>query len=347
MAWLLTRTLVIGSDAWISLNSESDVELDIIACGICHSDVSTATGGWGPTKYPITVGHEIVGIVTRVGKDVKHLKVGDRAGVGAQSGSCLKCRPCVEFEREPNCTEGPIGTYNGVYKDGSRSQGGYAKGWRGPGHFTIPIPEGLESHIAAPLMCGGITAYGPLSENGVGSKEVKKVGIVGIGGIGAFGIAFAKALGAEQIVAISRSESKKKEALELGATEILATGAGEGWEKKYRKELDFILVTSNEPTMPLDKYTTMLRPFGKVVVIGIPEGGLKTPTPLGQLIQNNTFVGGSMMGGVKLIKEMLQLAADKRDSINFMIEKRDMKEANQAVKDMQEGKPRFRYSLIN
>ncbi len=321
--------------------------MDIIACGICHSDVSTATGGWGPTKYPITVGHEIVGTVTRVGKDVKHLKVGDRAGVGAQSSSCLKCRFCNDFEREPNCINGIVGTYNGTYEDGSRSQGGYAKGWRGPGHFAIPIPDGLESHIAAPLMCGGITAYGPLAENGVGSKEVKKVGVVGIGGIGAFGLAFAKALGAEQIVAISRSESKKAEALKLGATEILATGSGEGWEKKYKKELDLILVTSNEPQMPLDKYATMLRPFGKVVVIGLPEGGIKTATPLGPLIQNNTFIGGSAIGGTKLIREMLQLAADKKDSINFMIEQRDMKEANQAILDMQEGKPRFRYSLIN
>lgn len=327
----------------------TDIEMKVLACGLCHSDSSTAGGGWSAdTKWPLVVGHEIVGIVTRVGDNVKNHKVGDRVGVGAQSDACLKCRMCVDFEREPNCEDGLVGTYNALYKDGSgQSQGGYASHWRGPGHFALAIPEGLATEIAAPLMCGGITAYAPLAESGL-VKKGSRVGVVGLGGIGHFGIVFAKALGAEQIVLISRSDSKKQDALALGATDVVAVADDPDWEKKWFKKLDFVLVTQNDANMPLDKYIKTLRPFGKCVCIGIPEkGGMQTKTPLGPLLSNNAFFGGSAIGGTKLIAEMLQLAADKKDELNFMINKRKMSDANATVLDFLNNKARYRYVFIN
>lgn len=137
---------------------ETDIEMDILTCGICYSEISTISSGWGEARYPLVVGHEIVGKVTRVGKEVKGVKIGQRFGVGAQCDSCGKCHHCSE-KRQPYC-DTMVGTYNSKFIDGSGpTQGGYAKKWRGPAALTVAIPDGLESHIASPLMCGGVTIY--------------------------------------------------------------------------------------------------------------------------------------------------------------------------------------------
>ncbi|KAK0544600.1 hypothetical protein OC846_005309 [Tilletia horrida] len=346
--WLAKdRNSVKGEMVWEKYEPKklmpTDVTIKIECCGICASDIHTISGGWGDAKWPLVTGHEIVGTIVELGSEVKDFKLGQRVGVGAQSDSCRKCESCQHNE-EPYCIDGPTGTYNSFYKDGSgQSQGGYALYNRAPAHFVIPIPEGLPSTSAAPLCCGGITAYSPLADNGCGQPGVKRIGIVALGGIGHFGVIFAKAMGAEKIVVISHSDSKRELAKKLGATDFVVSTEKDWW-KPHAKSLDLIVVTSNQDGMDVAPYVKMLRKGGKSVHIGIPEKPAQ-PTPIGALVFSGAFVGGSAIGGPKRIAEMLQLAADKK--LDFMIETRPMKEANQAVVDMAAGKPRFRYVLVN
>lgn len=319
------------------------LHLQVLACGVCASDLHTLRSGWGPSDYPTVVGHEIVGKVTRVGKNIKHIRIGQRVGVGAQSDSCRHCKQC-KAGLESYCDQ-MQGTYQGNFLDNKgKSMGGYAQKWRGPGHFAVPIPDGLESHVAGPLMCGGITIFSPLQDYGCGTAQCKNVGVVGIGGIGAFGLAFAKALGAETIVAISQTTAKKDMAMGLGATDYVAMKENPEDHKRLRRSLDLIVVTANNHDQPYDKYVWMLRPRGHLVNIAYPEQAVM-PIPIGALLYSGTSIGGSAIGGVPQIASMLKLAAEKKP--NFMIEKRWMKDANQAILDMDDGKPRFRYALIN
>lgn len=212
--------------------------------------------------YPCCVGHEITGIAVKVGSNVKHLKVGDRVGVGAQSGSCLDCEQC-KAGQEQYCT-GNVGTYNSKYADGSKSYGGYADYCRAPAHFAVKIPDGISLAEAAPMMCGGITVYNPLVHNGAGPG--KKIGIVGLGGLGHFGILFAAALGCSEVVAISRSDAKKEDAIKMGATKLIATGEKD-WAKNNARSLDLIVSTVSSPDMELDKYFQLLRVNGQFIQV--------------------------------------------------------------------------------
>lgn len=324
---------------------ETDVEIKIECCGVCASDLHTARSGWGPTRYPCVVGHEIVGTVSRVGKEVSGFKIGDRVGVGAQSDSCKSCDACRDG-MEPWCEKGIVGTYNGDYSatDGSGfSMGGYAKYSRVPAHFAVHIPESLPSTVAAPLMCGGVTVFNPLKTNGCGTEGVKRVGVVGIGGLGHFALIFAKALGAEKITAISHTHSKEELARKLGATDFIASGDKDPYSA-HKRSLDLLILTNNNADMPITDYLTLVRPHGKVVAVGVPEEPCM-PTPLPALAFSGVFLGGSLIGGPKVIKEMLELAA--KQNLKPMIEERDMKDANQVVTDMDAGKPRFRYVMVN
>ncbi|KAK0527666.1 hypothetical protein OC842_004794 [Tilletia horrida] len=322
---------------------DDDVTIKIECCGICASDIHTISSGWGPAKYPLVTGHEIVGTIVELGSKVTQFKIGQRVGVGAQSDSCLDCEACKDGY-EPYCSGGIVGTYNGEFRDGSgQSQGGYALYNRTKAHFAIPIPDGLPSEVAAPLCCGGVTAFSPLRDNDCGKEGVKRVGVVSLGGIGHFATVFAKALGAEKIVVISHSDSKKDLAKQLGATDFLTTSTEDFW-KPYAKGLDLIVVTGNNEDMPIASFVQMLRHGGKVVHVGLPEKPV-APTPIGPLVRTGAFIGGSCIGGPGRIQEMMQLAADKK--LNFLIETRPMSEANQAVVDMAAGKPRFRYVLVN
>lgn len=278
----------------------------------------TLRSGWGPSSYPTVVGHEIVGVVTRVGKNVNNISIGQRVGVGAQSDSCHECKQC-NANQEPYCDK-MQGTYQGKFINGSgKSMGGYATQWRGPGHFAIPIPDGLDAATAGPLMCGGITIFAPLQDYGCGNPDVKRVGIVGIGGIGAFGVAFAKALGAEKVVAISSTSSKKDLAFEMGATDFVAMKDAPNDHKRFRRSLDLIITTANNPDQPYDKYLWMLRPRGHLVNISVPEETVM-PIPVKAMIFSGASMGGSAIGGPKQISDMLQLAADKKPK--FYIQKR-------------------------
>ncbi|KAL9115732.1 MAG: hypothetical protein Q9227_000100 [Pyrenula ochraceoflavens] len=308
-----------------------------------HSDLHTLRSGWAPANYPVVVGHEIVGKAVRVGPKAEgNIKIGDRVGVGAQSSSCLKpdCEDC-SHNMEQFCAQ-MAPTFDANFPDGSKTYGGYANYWRGPSHFVVKIPDGIPSDEAAPMLCGGITTYSPLKRGNAGPG--KKVGIIGIGGLGHFGILWAKALGCDKITAISRSASKKADALKMGADEFIATDEDKDWATHHTRSLDLLVSTVSSPNMPLPEYLQLLRTNGSFVQVGAPED-LIPPFNAFALIAKGVTVGGSAIGSPEEIREMLAMAEKKK--VKAWIQKRPMDQANQAVVDMGKGLARYRYTLVN
>jgi len=324
---------------------ETDVDIKIQYCGICASDLHTASSGWGATEYPIAVGHELVGEAVKVGKDVKHIKVGDTVGVGAQCSSCGKCHYCSNSETQ-YCSKGQVGTYNGKFyagaAEGDRSQGGYSNYNRSPASHVVKIPDGMDPALAAPMLCGGVTVYSPLKRYGAGTKA-KQVGVVGLGGLGHYAVLFAKAMGAE-VTVISHSHSKEEDAKKMGASRFLATHGDDDVFKKNKRSLDLIICTTNDSRMPLDGYISLLRPHSHLVFVGLPEEKLQAPS-LFPLILNNIMIGGSAIGDPSEINEMLELA--HKQKIHGWIKRWNMNEVNKAVPDMHAGNARYRYVLVN
>ncbi|KAF1815199.1 putative zinc-binding alcohol dehydrogenase [Eremomyces bilateralis CBS 781.70] len=326
---------------------ETDVDIKVTHCGVCGSDIHTLRSDrtQGPTDYPCVVGHEIVGRAVRVGSQVKHVAVGDRVGVGAQSDSCRNRKgPCEECSAglENHCRNGTTDTYNSKHQNGDKSYGGYATYSRVPGHFVFKIPDGLRSADVAPMLCGGITTYAPLKRNGCGPG--KAVGVVGVGGLGHFAILWAKALGASKIVGISRKKAKEQDSLALGADAYIATDDDPSWVRANFRTLDLIICTVSSNNMPLKKYLRLLRTGGKFVQVGAPEGNMPAIGAF-DLLGAGIYLGGSSIGSPGEIREMLQLAADK--NVKAWVEERKMADANQVVVDMEDGKARYRYALVN
>ncbi|ROT35152.1 GroES-like protein [Sodiomyces alkalinus F11] len=322
----------------------SDIDIKITHCGVCGTDLSSLRSGWKPADYPIVVGHEIVGHVVRVGSNVTDFQPGDRVGVGAQCKSCLQpgCRPCNN-DMEQHCPDEFTTTYDARYKeDGSKAYGGYARYWRGPASFVFKIPGAIPSEIAAPLLCGGLTVYAPLTDNGAGPG--KRVGIAGFGGLGHLGVLFAKALGCEKVVAISRSASKREDALRMGADEYIATADDEQWHTKHARSLDLIISTISGADFPLDKYLSLLDVKGNLIQVGAPEDPMPSFSAFSLLVGDRK-VGGSTIGSRKQAREMLELAA--KTNLRAWVQVRPMSEANQVVVDMDKGNARYRYVLQN
>ncbi|KAF2705138.1 GroES-like protein [Pleomassaria siparia CBS 279.74] len=338
-----------GNLKWSSFTPKpftpTDIDIKVSHCGICGSDIHTLRSGWGSTHYPVCVGHEIVGHVVRIGSSdsASRFKIGDRVGVGAQAASCLEddCEEC-SVGMEQHCIKGFVGTYNGKYADGSWSMGGYADMVRVPAHFVIKIPSGLRSEEAAPMMCGGITVFAPLKKNGAGPG--KRVGIVGLGGLGHFGVLFAKALGCEKVIAISRKRNKVEDAKAMGADVYIATSEDEKWDRKHARSLDLIISTVSSPDMPLSGYLRLLRTNGQFIQVGAPEDKLPAIAAFA-LIAKGCKIGGSQIGSPKEIEEMLAFAVEKK--VTPWIQTRPMKDANKSVVDMEDGKARYRYVLVN
>lgn len=202
-----------------------------------------------------------------MGNQVTHIKVGDRVGVGAQARSCMRpdCPDC-SAGMENHCLRG-VNTYGSIYPDGiGKSYGGYSKYNRTNGYFVFKIPDGIKSTDAAPMLCGGITVYSPLKQNGCGPG--KTVGIVGVGGLGHFGILFAKALGADHVVGISRKASKKEEVLKLGADQYIASDDDKDWVSANKRSLDLIICTVSSEKMPMSKYISLLKTKGTFIQVG-------------------------------------------------------------------------------
>ncbi|KAI5120604.1 hypothetical protein M0805_008080 [Coniferiporia weirii] len=317
---------------------ETDVEVAITHCGVCGTDIHTLSGGWGPVQLPQVVGHEIVGTAVRIGSQVKSIKVGDRVGVGAQVSSCYTCRQCTS-DNENYCSK-KLHTYGDLYPDGVRTMGGYATGIIVNEQYVFPIPAGISSENAASMLCAGLTVFAPLIRYGVGSG--KKVGIVGIGGLGHYAILFAKALGAE-VYAFSHSAAKAEDARKMGADHFIETEQ-EGFHTPYEMAFDLIISTRDAAAnFPFAEFLSMIAPFGKFISVGIPNENLPGFHAY-MLCSNGASFGGSHLGSKTDAMKMLALAAEK--DIKPWIEVLPMKDAKTAVEGVWNGKPRYRYVLV-
>ncbi len=284
-----------------------DVVIDIAAAGICHSDIHTIRNEWGEAHFPLTVGHEIAGVVSAVGADVTDWEVGDRVGVGCMVNSCGTCLEC-RAGQEQNCLEGNVGTYNATDVDGTITQGGYAEKVVVDERFVLRIPDEIAFDEAAPLLCAGITTYAPLRRWGAGEQvdgRAKKVAVLGLGGLGHMGVQIAAAMGAE-VTVLSRSLRKEQDALALGASRVLAT-TEEGFFRDHRGEFDLILNTISAD-IPVDRYLRLLAPRGVMAVVGLPPE--KQPLGFGALIGGGKVLAGSNIGGIAETQEMLDFCAE-------------------------------------
>ncbi|GBF98062.1 cinnamyl alcohol dehydrogenase [Raphidocelis subcapitata] len=243
-----------------------DVFLKICYAGMCHSDLHTINGDWGPAMYPLVPGHEIVGIVAAVGPEVTKFKVGDRAGVGTYVDGCRKCALCKAGE-EQFCAEA-VFTYNAMHKDGIQSQGGYSSHIISDETFTFKVPDNLDLAGVAPLLCAGVTTYSPFKLYGL-DKPGLKIGVVGLGGLGHMAVKWAVAFGSEVYV-ISRSRAKEADAIKMGAKALIPTSDEEAM-KAAANSLDAIVdtVAAQHDFGPL---FAMLRPKGKLCMVGAPPG---------------------------------------------------------------------------
>lgn len=323
--------------------TDDDVDIAITHCGVCGSDVHTISGGWGPLNGKFCIpGHEIIGTATKVGKNVKGIKVGDRVGVGAQVDACGECVPCRDEEEQyciGNGTKGLVDTYNSSHHCGTAAMGGYSTNIRTQQQFVFPIPEKLKSEHAAPMLCGGLTLFSPLIRNGAGPG--KRVGIVGIGGLGHFGVMFAHALGAE-VVAISHSPRKKEDALKMGASEFVSTGENPNWAEEYKtKPFDLIINTASSNAVDLATIMSTLKVHGRLICVGMPEDVFKVR--IQNLAGNGCLLGSSHIGSKKEALQMLELAAEK--NIQPWIEVLPMKDCSIAVKRVNDNDIRYRFVL--
>lgn len=280
----------------------NDVLIEIQYAGICHSDIHTVNGDWGPQPFPVVPGHEIVGTVVEVGTNVTRHQVGDRVGVGCLVNSCGECTNCRNGD-EQYCLSGSVPTYAGTDRDGTTTQGGYSTHVIVDADFVLSVPESLDAAAAAPLLCAGITTYAPLRRWGAGPG--KKVAIVGLGGLGHMGVKIAHALGAE-VTVLSQSLKKQEDGLRLGADHYFATSDPETFERLAQR-FDLIVNTVSAP-IDLDAYLGLLAVDGTLVNVGAP------PEPLSvnvfSLIGARRSFAGSMIGGIALTQEMLDFCAE-------------------------------------
>lgn len=312
-----------------------DVVIDIKAAGICHSDIHTIRNEWGEANFPLTVGHEIAGVVSAVGSEVTDWKVGDRVGVGCLVDSCGTCEMCQQgFEN--HCLNGAVGTYNSEDVDGTITQGGYAEKIVVSERFVCRIPDELDFDVAAPLLCAGITTFSPIVQWNV--KEGDKVAVMGLGGLGHMGVQIAAAKGAE-VTVLSRSLKKAEVAESLGATRTLAT-SDESFFNDYRGEFDFILNTISA-NINLGAYLSLLKPRGVMAVVGLPPE--KQPLSFGSLIGGSKVLTGSNIGGIPETQEMLDFCAEH--GLGARIEKISVHEVDAAYDRVVAGDVQFRFVI--
>ncbi|KAL7419491.1 alcohol dehydrogenase [Cryptotrichosporon argae] len=314
------------------------VTVAVEVCGVCGSDHHTISGGWGPwaTKFVVT-GHEVIGTVVEFGKAVRGLTVGQRVGVGAQVGSCGRCKAC-KSGNEQYCPT-PVHGYNTLWADGHEHQGGYSTHIRAQDLFVFPIPDSLKSTDAASMLCGGLTVFSPLVRNGAGPG--KKVGVVGLGGLGHYAVLFGTALGAE-VTVFSRTDAKKADALAMGAKHFVAT-QDKGFEAKLQREFDLIIVTASSASLPINELLSTLDIECKLVFVGMPEEGLANITSQA-LSGNAAALASSHIGSRTEALAMLKLAAEKQ--IKPWVNVTPMKDAAKAIQAVENGSVRYRTILV-
>ncbi|WP_417215692.1 NAD(P)-dependent alcohol dehydrogenase [Arthrobacter sp.] len=310
----------------------NDVLIDIKYAGICHSDIHTVQGDWGPQQYPLVPGHEIVGFVTEVGSDVTTHQVGDRVGVGCMVNSCGECAQCRRGE-EQFCVQGNTGTYGAVDRDGTITQGGYSTHVVVDAGFVLSIPEALDFASAAPLLCAGITTYSPLRHWKVGPGS--RVAVVGMGGLGHMGVQIAHAMGAE-VTVLSQTLSKQEDGKRFGADHYFATSDPETFTQ-LASSFDFILNTVSAE-IDLNAYLSLLDVDGTMVNVGAPPAALPV-TPFTLIGARRSFAG-SLIGGIRETQEMLDFCAEH--GINAATELIGADQINEAYERVMTSKVRYR-----
>lgn len=281
-----------------------DVLIDILYCGICHSDIHTVRDEWGGAHYPLVPGHEILGRVARVGARVTRFKVGDTAGVGCFVSSCGKCPACKSGDQQ-YCPQA-VFTYGSADPDTRQpTRGGYSDRIVVNENYVLRIPDGQPLERVAPLLCAGITTYYPLKRAGL--KRGMKVGIVGLGGLGHVAVKIARAMGAE-VTVFSRSAGKKRDALRLGAAQVVVTNRPRAFAAAHRT-LDFILdtVSGQHDLVP---YLNCLKRDREMILVGAPEK--PHALPAFSLIMARQKIGGTLIGGIADTQEMLNFCARKK-----------------------------------
>lgn len=316
-----------------------DVQIEILFCGVCHSDLHTARNEWQNAVYPVVPGHEIVGRVTKIGGDVKAFKVGDLAGVGCLVDSCRVCPDCMD-DLEQYC-DGEVFTYNSEdknFKDaGKMTYGGYSSRIVVDEHFVLHISDKLNLAAVAPLLCAGITTYSPLKHWKVGPGS--KVGIVGLGGLGHMAVKLAHAMGAH-VVLFTTSANKVEDAKRLGADEVVISKNPDEMQA-HLKSFDFILNTV-AAAHNLDVFTELLKRDGTMCLNGVPEHSHPSPS-IFNLIFKRRKIAGSLIGGIKETQEMLDFCAEH--NITSDIEIIAMKDINEAYERMIKGDVKYRFVI--
>ena len=314
-----------------------DVAMDILFCGVCHSDLHTARDEWGGSTYPVVPGHEIVGRVTAVGDLVSKFKVGDTVGVGCMVDSCQHCSACAS-DLEQYCENGFTGTYNGGEqgKPGSNTYGGYSSHLVVRESFVLKISHDAGDLAAvAPLLCAGITTYSPLRQWKVGPGH--KVGVVGLGGLGHMGVKIAAAMGAH-VVLFTTSDNKREDALRMGAKEVVnSKNAAE--MAQHTSTFDFILNTVAAPHN-LDAFLVLLKLDGTMTLVGAPASPHPSPGVF-NLIMKRRRLAGSLIGGIRETQEMLDFCAEH--GILSDIETIRMDEINTAYERMLKSDVKYRF----
>jgi len=314
----------------------TDIKIEIMYCGVCHSDLHQVRNDWKSSKYPVVPGHEIIGKVTAIGREVQKYKVGDLVGVGCLVDSCHECSACHD-DMEQFCENGATWTYNSPDKHlGGHTFGGYSESVVVNEQFVLRIPENLSPEAAAPLLCAGITSWSPLAHWNI--KKGDKVGIIGLGGLGHMGIKFAHAMGAE-VVMITTSEGKSKDAKRLGADSVLIS-TDSVQMKADKGTFDFLL-----NTIPvghnLNPYTALLKRDATMVLVGAVE-------PLkalhgGSLIGGRKRIAGSLIGGIKETQEMLDFCGE-HDVVSD-IELIDIQDINTAYDRLEKSDVKYRFVI--
>lgn len=314
-----------------------DVLINILYCGVCHSDLHLARNEWQNTEYPIVPGHEIIGRVVNVGNQVNSFKAGDMAAVGCMVDSCRHCPDC-KLGLEQYCQNGATFTYNSLDPHtGKRTYGGYSKHIVVNQDFVLHVPVNLDPASAAPLLCAGITTYSPLRHWNVGQGD--KAGIVGLGGLGHMGVKIAHAMGAH-VVLFTTSPGKAADAKRMGADEVVISKDPDEMQK-HANSFDFILNTVAAPHN-MDVYLELLKRDGTLCLVGLPQYPHPAPN-VGNLIFKRRQLAGSLIGGIKETQEMLDFCA--KHNIHCDIEKIPIQKINEAYERMLKSDVKYRFVI--
>lgn len=316
--------------------SENEVMIDILYCGVCHSDIHMVRNEWGGAIYPMVPGHEIVGTVSKVGANVNKYKIGDLVGVGCMVNSCGDCSSCADDE-EQFCLNGFTATYGSMEKERETpTYGGYSQKITVKEDFVLRVSEKLDTKAVAPLLCAGITTYSPLKH--WGAAPGKKIAIVGLGGLGHMGVKLAHSFGAD-VTVFTTSLNKKEDALRLGAVEVINSKDEEAM-KSVNKKFDIILDTVSADH-DLNSYLQCLNRNGTMILVGLPEK--PAGVSAGNLIMGRKSLAGSLIGGIKETQEMLDYCAEK--GITSDVEMIPIQKVNEAYERMIKGDVKYRFVI--